>query len=152
MDGLCAAPASCRNESPASQRTSLSGQMTHGAVLYVRRSWVEIMKFYAEKPSLFRLHSLCKTLGSQPGLVTRGRGDAGPWCPSCTAWPSPLGLFQRTHLFWFLPRNVNQMWGTSLWWRPSVLATAMADRPPLALCPPLAHSRSSQTPLNLPFP
>lgn len=32
--------------------------------------------------------------GSRPGPVTRGRGDAVPWCPSSMAWPSPLGFFQ----------------------------------------------------------
>lgn len=75
--------------------------MTHEAVLYIRWSWVQIMSFCAEKRPPFHLHSLCRTPGSQPGLVTHGRGDAVPCCPSYTAWPSLLGLFQLRRPFAF---------------------------------------------------
>lgn len=59
------------------------------------------MSVYTEKRVLFQLPSLCKTLGSQPGLVTYGRGDAVPCCPSYMARPSQLGLFQLRHPFVF---------------------------------------------------
>lgn len=92
--------------------------MTQEAVLYIRQSWVQIMSVYAEKLPLFQLPSLCRTLGSQPGLVTYGRGDAVPCCPSYMAWPSLLGLFQLRHPFVFTLQCEPDVGGTSLCGRP----------------------------------
>lgn len=86
--------------------------MTQEAVLYIRQSWVQIVSVYAEKGPLFQLPSLCKTLGSQPGLVTYGRGDTVPCCPLLSQLhdlAKSTGPFPaKTCLF--LPCNVNQMW------------------------------------------
>lgn len=111
--------------------------------------------------------------GSRPGPVTRGRGDAVPWCPSSMARPSPLGFFQLRNLLAFTLRcepDVGHLtlqgrghsrrplipypqplsaWGggfvrsSSCW--PSPLSSLLLPSPP-------APSSSSLAPLHLPSP
>lgn len=135
--------------------------MTQEAVLYIRWSWVQIMSVYTEKRLLFQLPSLCKTLGSWPGLVTYGRGDAVPCCPSYMAWPSQLGLFQLRHPFVFTGQCEPDVGAPCSAGgppaQPSAPATgsweaAMANQPFLAFCVPLRQSWSSLASLHLPFP